>query len=56
MELFVLILGWFFCAALAGAVAYDKGRSVLVWAFLGFMFGCFAVVVVALMPSVNHRE
>lgn len=56
MELLGLILGWFFCAALAGAVAFNKGRSFLVWAFLGLMFGCFAVVAVALMPSARHRE
>jgi hypothetical protein len=40
--LFTLICGW---------VAHSKDRSVGLWLFLGFLFGAFALAVIALLPD-----
>lgn len=39
-----------------GFVAAGKGRSVPLWAVLGFLFGIFALAAVALLPEVEERR
>lgn len=50
MEFFIL---WVASAVLSAVVASSKGRSVLVWLILGFLFSFFALIAVGLMPSLK---
>lgn len=42
---------WFVCAVVAGIVAASRGRTGFGWFLLGCMFGIFALILVALLPS-----
>jgi hypothetical protein len=42
---------WILFTGVCGWVAYSKGRSVGLWLSLGFLFGAFALVVIALLPD-----
>jgi hypothetical protein len=54
MEVLGLIF-WLFCFIGAGYVASQKNRSVGVWLLLGFFFGIFALILVALLPALPKR-
>jgi hypothetical protein len=57
MEIFFFwFFFWFACTALTTIVASSKGRSGFGWFFLGFFFGIFALVAVALMPSIKAES
>jgi hypothetical protein len=43
VEMVVLIV-WVLCSVLCGVVASQKKLNVALWAFLGLIFGLFAVV------------
>jgi hypothetical protein len=45
------LLIWVVFIGACGWVAYSKDRSVGLWLFLGFLFGAFALLVVALLPD-----
>jgi hypothetical protein len=47
----VCLVLWILFTGVCGWVAYSKGRSVGLWLFLGFLFGAFALVVIALLPD-----
>ncbi|MFN5855183.1 MAG: hypothetical protein ACK456_04685 [Pseudanabaenaceae cyanobacterium] len=40
------------CGAICHAMATGKRRSPELWAVLGFLFGLFAVILLAVLPSV----
>jgi hypothetical protein len=46
----VLFLIWVASVAGSAMVASSKNRSAGVWAVLGFLFGVFALIVVAVLP------
>ena len=50
--MFVFI--WIACAVIAAIVANGKGRSAGGWLILGLMFSFFAVILVALLPSLKR--
>jgi hypothetical protein len=45
------LLVWVFFTLICGWVAYSKDRSVGLWLLLGFLFGAFALAVIALLPD-----
>ena len=47
---FLLFL-WFGCAVMCWIVANSKGRFAGVWFLLGLVFGVFALIAVAVLPS-----
>jgi hypothetical protein len=50
------ILLWLLFPAVCGVVAFNKERGVILWVVLGFLFGAFALVVIALLPDKNKWE
>ena len=50
------ILLWLLFPAVCGIVAFNKEREVILWVILGFLFGAFALVVIALLPDKNKWE
>jgi hypothetical protein len=54
MEVLGLIF-WLFCFIGTGYVASQKNRSVGGWLLLGFFFGLFALILVALLPPLPKR-
>jgi len=50
MEFIIL---WTICAVVCALIANAKRRSPWAWLALGFLFGLFAVVAVAVMPSIE---
>lgn len=55
MEIFGILVAWFLCAMLAGALAKEKGRSFALWAFFGIALGCFAVALAAVVPAIPAK-
>lgn len=49
MELLFLIL-WAVCC---GILANNKNRNVVGWSILGFLFGVFALIVIACLPKLE---
>ena len=47
------ILLWLMFPVVCGIVAYGKERNTTLWVVLGFFFGVFALVVIALLPDAN---
>jgi hypothetical protein len=45
----------FIAAVICGAIASHKGRSVVAWALLGFLFGIFALIIVAVLPNLAEQ-
>ena len=45
-----IILLWFLFGVFSAVIASSKNRSVIVWGFVGFMFGPFGLLV-GLMPK-----
>jgi zinc transporter ZupT len=52
---FVIIMGALF-AALCGYVASQKNRSVLGWAFAGALAGIFALIILAIVPTIKKSD
>jgi hypothetical protein len=52
----ICLLLWLLFPAVCGIVAFGKERDVTLWAILGFLFGAFALVVIALLPSKNKWD
>jgi hypothetical protein len=50
MFLFIWIVMAFVCSAIAGS----KGRSVVGWFVLGFLFSIFALLIVACLPALGR--
>jgi hypothetical protein len=50
------IVLWLLSPVVCGIVAFGKERSLVLWVILGFLFGVFALVVIALLPSANKWE
>jgi hypothetical protein len=51
----VIVLLWLLFGLASGTVAHYKGHSFIGWLLLGVVFGPFALVVIACMPS-NVQE
>lgn len=49
--LLVSLFIWFCCALVCEAIAKSKGRSGLLWAVGGLLFGPFAILVIAILPK-----
>ena len=52
----VFLVIWFGCAIMCWAVANSKGRFAGGWFFLGLVFGIFALIAVAAMPSTARKR
>jgi hypothetical protein len=50
------ILLWLLFPVVCGMVAFGRERSVGLWVVLGFLFGAFALVVIALLPEKNKWQ
>ena len=56
LALIALVWGlglWVLLAWVASEIAFSKGRSSNIWGLLGFLYGIFAVIAVALMPPLR---
>ena len=52
-----IVLAWGVCAVISAVTAAKKGYNAGAWLVLGFLFGIFAVIVVALLPNKSgHSE
>jgi hypothetical protein len=49
----ILLIAWIACGIFAAALARAKGRSALGWLILGLLFGVFALIAAAGMPSLK---
>lgn len=49
----MLLLLWIFFVIVTGAVASSKGRSVFAWVVLAAIFSFFALIAVAVLPSLK---
>lgn len=56
MYLVGLILFWIMLAFVCSAVAEYKNRNTMAWFWLGFFFGIFALIVVAVLPKIEVYE
>lgn len=56
MSALLALFFWFFCGIIAAAIADARRRSTLAWAVLGFIFGPFAVILVAVLPAIAPTE
>lgn len=53
MEL--IIIFWIVCAIACSAIAASKGYGGCLWGFLGLVFGVFALLIVAVLPSARRE-
>jgi hypothetical protein len=44
------------CAVICGVIASSKGRSVIAWIVLGFLFGWIPIVIVACLPNLKQEK
>jgi amino acid transporter len=51
-----LIIIWFAFAICSAVVAGSKNRSAIGWLLLGVIFGIFALIIVACMPSLRGKD
>lgn len=51
----VIIIVWVVCAVLCASVASSKGHSGCLWGLLGLVFGFFALIIIAVMPSARRE-
>lgn len=49
-----LFFFWLICAVVAAVVAHSRGRNGAGWFFIGCVLGIFAVILVALLPSLKE--
>jgi hypothetical protein len=56
LQLVGILLWLLFPTVCCGIVAFGKERSVGLWVVLGFLFGAFALVVIALLPDKNKWQ
>lgn len=49
------VLLWIVCCAACYKIALDKNRNAGGWLILGIIFGIFALVVVALLPTLPRQ-
>lgn len=56
MSLLLALAFWLFCGVIAAVIAEARRRSVIAWALLGFIFGPFAIILVAVLPTVTPTE
>ena len=54
MEVFFVI--WLLFGGTAAAIAGSKGHSVVAWLLLGFLFGPFALIIIAVKPKDESRQ
>lgn len=52
----ILIVLWLLFAGACAVIAANKGRSTLGWFVLGFLFGPFALLVVAVLSRNEHAQ
>jgi hypothetical protein len=55
LQLIGLII-WLLFPTVCGVLAFQKERGVVLWVILGALFGAFALVVIALLPSKNKWD
>jgi hypothetical protein len=51
-----LIAFWFGCAVVSAIIASSKGRSTFGWFVLGCLFSFFALILVAVLPTVKSTD
>jgi hypothetical protein len=51
--LIILSIGW---GMICYALAIRKNRRPIRWAITGFLFGLFAIIMLAIMPKVGKKE
>ncbi|MCL2648427.1 MAG: DUF4339 domain-containing protein [Phycisphaerales bacterium] len=44
------------CAVICGMIASSKGRNIVGWAVLGFLFGIFSLIIVACLPNLKEQQ
>ena len=49
----LLVIIWIGCAVACSQIAKSKGKSPGTWAFLGLVFGIFAVIAALVLPAKN---
>ena len=49
----VIILAWLACGGLSAYIAQQKNRNVGIWAIMGFLFGIFGLLIIALLSKVE---
>lgn len=54
LALSLLINGVF--ALICGMLAHSRGRNIVGWALLGFVFGCFALIILLVIPDLKVEE
>jgi hypothetical protein len=47
---------WIFWTVLCGIIANNKNRNVIGWVLIGLIFGIFAVIILALLPKIEHES
>lgn len=52
MEGIIFLIGWTIVAFVCMQIAQKKGRNPKLWFVVGYCFGIFAVLTVALLPHV----
>lgn len=56
MYWFYFISSWIFLGIICSIIARRKNRSVAAWLVLGILFGIFALISIACLPSVQTSE
>ncbi|MCD4824966.1 MAG: DUF4339 domain-containing protein [Phycisphaerae bacterium] len=44
------------CGIISAAIASSKGRSVVAWLLLGFLFGLIPLIIVACLPNLKEQQ
>ena len=52
----LILIVWILCAIFSAVIASAKGRNAPGWFFLDLVFGPFAFIAVAAMPSLKHSS
>ena len=50
----MMLIGWTFIAIITAIIANNKNRNIIVWLILGFLFGIFSLITVAVLPKVEQ--
>lgn len=56
MESLLLFIFWMLFAITCSSLAERKNRNQFLWGILGFIFGIFALLVIALLPEVKNNN
>jgi len=51
----IAIIIWIICAIACVSIAESKGRNQGIWGIMGFLFGIFAVILLACLPNIKKN-